>query len=92
MKTKKSNEQRRYESMSKYFAKRINKSMPQMYAAMGIALLDYLPGTEEEKSNEVIEIFNKSQKVWTDALSNGDDVIKLFEERTGYEIDTHDHD
>ena len=44
---KKSNDQRRYEALNKYFVSRMEKSMPQMYAAVGIAIMDSVEGIDQ---------------------------------------------
>lgn len=62
------------------------KDTVQIYSAMAISLYNLLEGTHDEKIDNINQIFVESQRVWSDCVENGDDILKECEKLTGINL------
>lgn len=64
----------------------VQKDTPQIYSALAIALYRLLEIPEEEKAEAISVVFAESQKVWTECVDKGLDILELCQKETGIEL------
>ncbi len=62
------------------------ETLPNLYAAMAIALWEGLAMPEADKVEAITDIFTRSQELWQDCVDNDVDLLKMCEELTGIDI------
>lgn len=70
----------------KLIHKEINKILPNIYAAMAMALWNLLKMPDDEKQEEIEDIFAESQAIWFDCADNDKDMLEMCEELTGIDV------
>lgn len=70
----------------KLIHKEINKILPNIYAAMAIALWNTLGMPDEEKQEAIEDIFSESQDIWCDCIDNDKNMLEMCEELTGIDV------
>lgn len=66
--------------------RKIDETLPKMYAAMAIALWEGLDMPEDDKVEAIIDIFATSQALWQDCADNDKDIMQICKDLTGIDI------
>lgn len=70
----------------KLIQKEINKILPNIYAAMAMALWNTMEIPESERQEIIENIFSESQAIWFDCADNDKDMLEMCEELTGIDV------
>ena len=62
------------------------RDVPQIYAAIAVAIWEMMKMPDEEKADVIEAIFARSQEVWEECLEAGIGVIEKCLEQTGIDI------
>lgn len=79
--------QRLEKSIQRLHQQQVDKQLTQIYSALALAMYEILPeGTDDEKQDFVLEILQKSQDIWHEAIATGKDVRDMCIEQTGIDV------
>ena len=74
-------------SIQRLHQQQVDKQLTQIYAALAISIFETLPeGTDDEKQDFVLQVLQKSQDIWHEAISTGRDVREICIDRTGIDV------
>ena len=77
---------RKMERACDYLHKRIKTILPYIYSAIVLAMWEILDETDDEKTQDIQMLLNKSSEIWNECVENGIDVIEKCQEDTGFDI------
>ena len=77
---------RTFHAKKNYIDKKMPQILPQVYAALAIALWHNLDGNEEEKEEAIEDIFADSQEIWQECVESGEDMLERCKGETGIDL------
>lgn len=81
--------QRLEDAVRRLHQQQVDKQLTQIYAALAISIFEFVPeGTDDEKQDFVLQVLQKSQDIWHEAIENHLDVRQMCVERTGIDVMT----